>query len=260
MPDFRPGLPGACCVGPDCGLRSSAEDGLCAATAGAASCSGPIVQQRSAGDCEKCADRAGDRESRRDQRGGSGFRRQPRAGVVGDRHSELVRAALQQAARRQRTDLRPGRDDRGASHAADELADPRDQYADRAAGRAARDRSRPVCAGPRARSIDGIGQSAGPVCGGHGRRCASMSSRCPRRSRPAAAGACRSARSRTRAQADKLRTHLSRKYQTANVIEFTGPTGHWVRIRPFRDDKDRAVEIAKELKPSEGEAYLVRLD
>ncbi|HEV3151109.1 MAG TPA: septal ring lytic transglycosylase RlpA family protein [Acidobacteriaceae bacterium] len=61
-------------------------------------------------------------------------------------------------------------------------------------------------------------------------------------------------------EAEKLRTHLSRKYQTANVIEFTGPTGHWVRIRPFRDDKDRAVEIAHELKPSEGEAYLVRLD
>lgn len=61
-------------------------------------------------------------------------------------------------------------------------------------------------------------------------------------------------------EAEKLRTHLSRKYQTANVIEFTGPTGHWVRIRPFRDDKDRAVEIARELKPREGEAYLVRLD
>jgi rare lipoprotein A len=61
-------------------------------------------------------------------------------------------------------------------------------------------------------------------------------------------------------EAEKLRSHLSRKYQTANVIEFTGPTGHWVRIRPLHDDKDRAVEIARELKPSEGEAYLVRLD
>jgi rare lipoprotein A len=61
-------------------------------------------------------------------------------------------------------------------------------------------------------------------------------------------------------EAEKLRDHLSRKYQTANVIEFTGPTGHWVRIRPLRDDKDRAVEIAHELKPREGEAYLVRLD
>jgi rare lipoprotein A len=61
-------------------------------------------------------------------------------------------------------------------------------------------------------------------------------------------------------EAEKLKSQLSRKYQTANVIEFTGPTGHWVRIRPQRDDKDRAVEIAHELKPREGEAYLVRLD
>lgn len=61
-------------------------------------------------------------------------------------------------------------------------------------------------------------------------------------------------------EADKLRDHLSRKYQTANVIEFTGPTGHWVRIRPLKDDKERAVEIAHDLKPSEGGAYLVRLD
>lgn len=61
-------------------------------------------------------------------------------------------------------------------------------------------------------------------------------------------------------EADKLRDHLSRKYHTANVIEFTGPTGHWVRIRPLKDDKERAVEIANELKPTEGEAYLVRLD
>jgi rare lipoprotein A len=58
----------------------------------------------------------------------------------------------------------------------------------------------------------------------------------------------------------KLRDQLTRKYRTANVIEFTGPTGHWVRIRPAEDDKGRAVEIAHELQPSEGEAYLVRLD
>ena len=42
-------------------------------------------------------------------------------------------------------------------------------------------------------------------------------------------------------QAEKLRDHLQKKYQTANVIEFTGPTGHWVRIRPLHDDKGRAV-------------------
>jgi rare lipoprotein A len=58
----------------------------------------------------------------------------------------------------------------------------------------------------------------------------------------------------------KLRDQLTRKYRTANVIEFTGPTGHWVRIRPLNDDKGRAVEIARQLEPSEGLAYLVRLD
>jgi rare lipoprotein A len=61
-------------------------------------------------------------------------------------------------------------------------------------------------------------------------------------------------------EALKLEEHLEHKYHTANVIEFTGPTGHWVRIRPLNDDKGKAVEIAKELKPDEGEAYLVRLD
>ena len=61
-------------------------------------------------------------------------------------------------------------------------------------------------------------------------------------------------------EAEKLRDHLQKKYQTANVIEFTGPTGHWVRIRPLHDDKGRAVEIANELQPKEGEAYLTRLD
>ncbi|HVJ08906.1 MAG TPA: septal ring lytic transglycosylase RlpA family protein [Acidisarcina sp.] len=61
-------------------------------------------------------------------------------------------------------------------------------------------------------------------------------------------------------EALKLRDHLQRKYHTANVIEFTGPTGHWVRIRPQNDDKGKAQEIARELDPVEGNAYLVRLD
>jgi rare lipoprotein A len=61
-------------------------------------------------------------------------------------------------------------------------------------------------------------------------------------------------------EAVKLEEHLERKYQTANVIEFSGPTGHWVRIRPANDDRERADEIARELSPKEGEAYLVRLD
>ena len=61
-------------------------------------------------------------------------------------------------------------------------------------------------------------------------------------------------------EAKKIEAHLQKKYSTANVIEFTGPTGHWVRIRPAHDDKQRAIEIAAKDKPSEGNAYLVRLD
>lgn len=60
--------------------------------------------------------------------------------------------------------------------------------------------------------------------------------------------------------ARKLEQHLAREYETANVIEFTGPTGHWVRIRPENGDRQLAVEIANNLRPSEGEAYLVRLN
>jgi rare lipoprotein A len=61
-------------------------------------------------------------------------------------------------------------------------------------------------------------------------------------------------------KAKKIEAHLRKKYATANVIEFTGPTGHWVRIRPAHDDKQRAIEIAAKDKPAEGNAYLVRLD
>ena len=61
-------------------------------------------------------------------------------------------------------------------------------------------------------------------------------------------------------EAKKLEEHLQKKYATANVIEFTGPTGHWVRIRPSKDDKTKAIEIAEKDRPSEGNAYLVRLD
>lgn len=63
-------------------------------------------------------------------------------------------------------------------------------------------------------------------------------------------------------KAHKLEDHLERMYRTANVIEFTGPTGHWVRIRPEHDDKGRAVEIARTMDSGEDNArpYLVRLD
>lgn len=60
--------------------------------------------------------------------------------------------------------------------------------------------------------------------------------------------------------ARKLEKRLARKYQAANVIEFKGPTGHWVRIRPEDGDKARAIQIVRNIRISEGAAFLVRLD
>jgi peptidoglycan lytic transglycosylase len=61
-------------------------------------------------------------------------------------------------------------------------------------------------------------------------------------------------------KAEKLRDELERRYETANVIDFQGPTGYWVRIRPQGDNREQAELIASRLKPVEGDAYLVRLD
>ncbi len=57
-----------------------------------------------------------------------------------------------------------------------------------------------------------------------------------------------------------LQKTLQHRYATAKVIEFTGPTGHWVRIRPLGDDKARAQEIEATVQPKEGAPYLTRLD
>ena len=58
----------------------------------------------------------------------------------------------------------------------------------------------------------------------------------------------------------RLEAKLEREYRTANVIEFEGPTGYWVRIRPEHDNRVLAEEIANRVQPSQGEAWLVRLD
>lgn len=60
--------------------------------------------------------------------------------------------------------------------------------------------------------------------------------------------------------AKKLEKHLARKYEYASVIEFEGPTGYWVRIRPENGNRRSAIEIADSVRPTEGDAYLVRLD
>jgi len=61
-------------------------------------------------------------------------------------------------------------------------------------------------------------------------------------------------------KAEKLRSELERQYETAQVIDFEGPTGYWVRIRPQGDNREIAESIARKLRPAEGDAYLVRLD
>ncbi len=63
-----------------------------------------------------------------------------------------------------------------------------------------------------------------------------------------------------RKEALRLKDQLMRKYSDANVIEFPGTNSYWVRIRPEGDDRGIAEYIARHLQPSEGEAYLTRLD
>jgi rare lipoprotein A len=61
-------------------------------------------------------------------------------------------------------------------------------------------------------------------------------------------------------EATRLKEKLARKYRTASVIQFKGPTGSWVRFRPLNDEKSRAVEVANNTKVEEGGVFLVRLD
>lgn len=63
-----------------------------------------------------------------------------------------------------------------------------------------------------------------------------------------------------RHSAEKLRDRLQDEYPSANVIEFTGATGYWVRIRPYGESHRSAEQIARLVDPPEGQAYLVRLD
>jgi rare lipoprotein A len=61
-------------------------------------------------------------------------------------------------------------------------------------------------------------------------------------------------------KATALKERLLREYPDANVIEFPGEKSYWVRIRPSGDDREMAEYIARHLHPSEGDAFLTRLD
>jgi len=61
-------------------------------------------------------------------------------------------------------------------------------------------------------------------------------------------------------EARKLKEKLQDRYETAKVIQFSGPTGEWVRLRPAGDDKRMAQEVASKTHVKEGGVFLVRLD
>jgi rare lipoprotein A len=57
-----------------------------------------------------------------------------------------------------------------------------------------------------------------------------------------------------------LKNDLLRRYATAKVIEFAGPTGHWVRINPKLPDRANAEMIADSIHIPDAEPYLIRMD
>ena len=57
------------------------------------------------------------------------------------------------------------------------------------------------------------------------RRCASMCTRRRHRLKKGGRWCVQIGAFKSGGEAEKLRDHLQKKYQTANVIEFTGPTG-----------------------------------
>jgi rare lipoprotein A len=60
------------------------------------------------------------------------------------------------------------------------------------------------------------------------------------------------------ADALQLKNDLARRYQTAKVIEFAGPTGHWVRINPAVPNHATAEKIADAIHLPDAEPYLIR--
>ena len=59
-----------------------------------------------------------------------------------------------------------------------------------------------------------------------------------------------------------LQAELMQRYKTAKVIEFTGPTGHWLRVNPAKPDLAHANEVAESVASADPSAlpYVVRLD
>jgi rare lipoprotein A len=55
--------------------------------------------------------------------------------------------------------------------------------------------------------------------------------------------------------------HLTRRYHTAKVLTFPSPAGDWwVRVRVKDDERERAEEVLRAERTSQGGIFLVRLD
>jgi len=62
-------------------------------------------------------------------------------------------------------------------------------------------------------------------------------------------------------RADALKKRLIRKYPRASVIDFAADRHeYWVRIRPHDGDRETAVYLTRHVRPSQGVAFLTRLD
>jgi rare lipoprotein A len=58
----------------------------------------------------------------------------------------------------------------------------------------------------------------------------------------------------------QMKEHLLDSYPGAQVLQFKGPTGYWVRIRVARDDKEKTREVYEHTQVQEGGVFMVRLD
>src|SRR5947209_18277022 len=60
--------------------------------------------------------------------------------------------------------------------------------------------------------------------------------------------------------ATQMKQSIITRYHPTRVIEFTGPTGEWVRIRVENDDRELAEQISRSVSTPEGGGFLVRVD
>ena len=63
-----------------------------------------------------------------------------------------------------------------------------------------------------------------------------------------------------KSEAGKFKERLTRRYHSASVLQFTGPTGDWIRVRVKDDEKEKAEAVMREVTAPQGAAFLVRLD